>query len=326
VPLLLQELLELYKASVGGADVALPPARPFRDYIAWLRRQDVARAESYWRRTLAAFRTPTAMGVSRSIGEVSVEVGNAEYQCRLSAASTRSLRAFAREHDVTVNTVVQGAWALLLGAYSGDEDVLYGAALSGRPPSLSDVARIPGMFVNTLPIRVVIDANQSVGQWLGRLQQQQVELREYEYSALAQVQGWSQVPRSVPLFDSIVGFQNFPVDRTLTEQAARFGLSIELVLSEEQSTSPLTLFVALEDELNVRLVYDPRRFDERTIARMSDRYLRTLEAVITSGNAAVSELSIDEDSNVPQLPTMAILPPSAEELRLLALGVDDVQG
>jgi non-ribosomal peptide synthase protein (TIGR01720 family) len=322
VPLVLQEVLELYQASLRDAESALSTARPFRDYIAWLRRQDLVKAESYWRRTLAGLEAPTSWGVPKSTDEGPGEIGNVEYQCRLSLTSTKSLRAFAREHDLTVNTVVQGAWALLLGAYSGESDVVYGAALSGRPPSLTDVTRIPGMFINTLPIRVAIDADLSVRQWLRRLQEQQVELREYEYSALAQVQGWSQVPRSVPLFDAIVAFQNFPVDRTLIEEAARHGLGIQLVLSQEQSTAPFTLFVVLEEELHIRLVYDRKRFDDRAIAAIADRYLRILEGIIASGDAALIDLRIEDDSRVPQLPAMAILSPSAEELELLGSGVD----
>jgi non-ribosomal peptide synthetase component F len=262
------------------------------------------------------------LGAPRSTDEDTGEIGNAEYHSRLSKTSTQSLRAFAREHDLTVNTVVQGAWALLLGAYSGDEDVLYGAALSGRAPSLTGVTRIPGMFINTLPVRVAIDGSLSVRKWLARLQEQQVELREYEYSALSQVHGWSQIPRSVPVFDVIVAFQNYPVDKRLIEEAARDGLGIELVLSQEQSTAPFTLFVSLEEELNVRLVYDRRQFDERTIAGIAGRYLRVLEGIISSADAALMDLRIEDDSTVPQLPTMAIPSPSAEELELLSSGAD----
>ena len=323
VPLVLQEAFELYKASLSGAEVGLPPAPPFRDYIAWLRKQDVVKAESYWRRTLAGLEEPSSLGVSRGADEGAVDVGNAEYQSRLSLASTRSLRAFARENDLTVNTVVQGAWAVLLSR--GEADVVYGAALSGRPPSLADVTRIPGMFINTLPIRVFIDTDLSVRKWLGRLQQQQVEMREYEYSALTEVQGWSQVPRSVPLFDMIVAFQNFPIDTTVIEEAARHGLGIELVLSQEQSTSPFTLFLALEEELIVRLVYDRKKFDERTIAGLADRYLRVLESIISNGDAPLMDVQIETDSRVPQLHTMAIRPPSAEELLLLGSGADDME-
>jgi non-ribosomal peptide synthase protein (TIGR01720 family) len=325
VPLVLQEAFELYKAFLSGAEAPLPPARPFRDYIAWLGKQDFVKAESYWRRTLAGLEEPTSLGVSRTADDGAGEVGNAEYQSRLSPASTRSLRAFARQHDLTVNTVVQGAWALLLGAYSGEEHVVYGAALSGRPPSLVDVTRIPGMFINTLPIRAFIDAEMSVREWLGRLQEQQVEMREYEYSALTEVQSWSQVPRSVPLFDVIVAFQNFPVDKTLIEEAALHGLGIELVLSQEQSMSPLTLFVALEEELSVRLVYDRKRFDEGTIAGIANRYLRVLESIVSNGDAALMDLRIDTNVTVPQLQAMAIRPPSAEELLLLGSGADDME-
>ena len=326
-PLILQEVLALYKALLRGTD-ALERARPYRDYIAWLKQQDLAKAESYWRKRLAGLEAPTSMGLSRSRERGTGEIGNAEYQSRLPADSTRTLRAFAREHGLTANTVAQGAWALLLGAYSGDEDVVYGAALSGRPPSLPDVSRIPGMFINTLPVRVTIDPHVSVRRWLRRLQEQLVELRDYEYSALAQVHGWSQVPRSVRLFDVIVTFQNFPVDKTLIEEAAQDGLGIELVLSQEQSTAPLTVFLVLDEEFTVRFAYDPSRFDQHTIAGMAERYLRILKSIVSNGEAAVMDLQIDEDSEVPKLPTMTILPPSAEELQLLgsvASWVDDAE-
>jgi non-ribosomal peptide synthetase component F len=225
-----------------------------------------------------------------------------------------------------VSTVAQGAWALLLGAYSGEDDVVYGAALSGRPPSLPDVSRIPGMFINTLPVRVRIDPHMPVSRWLRRLQEQLLELREYEYSPLAQVQGWSPIPRSVPLFDVVVTFQNFPVDGTLIEEAARNGLRIEPVLSREQSTAPLTVFLALEKEFTARVAYDPSRFDERTIADMVERYLGILEGLVSGGEAAVMDLQMARDSEVPKLPAMAIPPPSAEELQLLASFASPVDG
>ena len=315
-PLILQEVLALYKVALRGAE-ATERARPYRDYIAWLKRQDLARAESYWRKRLAGLDAPTSMGASRHSEKHAGEIGNAEYRSRLPAASTRSLRAFAREHDLTVNTVAQGAWAVLLSACSGDEDVVYGAALSGRPPSLLDVARIPGMFINTLPVRVTIDPDVPVREWLRQLQDQLVELREYEYSPLAQVHGWSQVPRSVPLFDVVVTFQNFPVDKTLIEEAARNGLEIDVVLSQEQSTAPLTVFLTLDEEFAVRFAYDPSRFDEHTIAGLAERYLRILTSMVSNGQASMMDLQIDNDSEVPKLPTMAIVPPSAEELQLL---------
>jgi amino acid adenylation domain-containing protein/non-ribosomal peptide synthase protein (TIGR01720 family) len=333
-PLVLQEVLSFYKALLDGTDATLEPARPYRDYIAWLERQDRRKAESYWRKRLAGLEAPTSLGLARA-NEVGTrqelgayEIGNAEYQSRMPAAFTGTLRAFAREHDLTVNTVAQGAWALLLSAYSGEEDVVYGAALSGRPPSLSDVSRIAGMFINTLPARVTIDPHVSVRRWLRRLQAELVELREYEYSALSQVHGWSQIPRSVPLFDVIVSFQNFPVDRTLIDDAARYGLGIELVLSQEQSTAPLTVFFTLEEEFGVRFAYDPSRFDAHTIAGLAERYLGILESMVASGEAAVMDLQIDSDSEAPRLPTMAIQPPSAEELQLLdSLGswIDDTE-
>ena len=255
--MILQEVLEFYQALIEGTDAPLNAHVRIADYIAWLRATGSRQGRVYWRKTLAGLEAPTSMGVSRGRDRRTGEIGNAEYPSRLSAASTRSLKAFAREHDLTVNTVVQGAWALLLGAYSGEDEVMYGAALAGRPPSLSDVMRIPGMFINTLPMRVAIDADLSVRRVARPTPGTTPGAPRVQYSALAHVQGWSQVPRSLRLFDVIVTFQNFPVDKTLVEKAARNGLSIELVLSQEQSTVPLTVFFTLEEEFAFALCLRP---------------------------------------------------------------------
>ena len=186
-------------------------SRPYGDYIAWLQQQDLSQAEAFWRQTLKGFTTPTVLNVGQD-HESSSQQGEryAEQQLRLSAAETAALQALAQQHHLSLNTLVQGAWAILLSRYSGQEDVVFGATVAGRPTDLAGIESMIGLFINTLPVRVQVTPAALLLPWLQELQSQQVEARQYEYSPLVQVQGWSDVPRGLPLFESLLVFENYP--------------------------------------------------------------------------------------------------------------------
>src|SRR5439155_22044677 len=123
-----------------------------------------------------------------------------------------ALERFARSHKLTVNTMVQGAWALLLGRYGDSEDVVFGVTVSGRPAELPEVERTVGLFVNTLPLRVALPPGETVLDWLREVQARQTDLLEHQYSPLPSVQRWSEVEDGTALFDSIVAFENYPAE------------------------------------------------------------------------------------------------------------------
>src|SRR5262249_9623728 len=157
---------------------------------------------------------PTRLGLEHSItAELQPPQSHnyLEQNLTLSESITAALQKLGYEQQVTLNTVVQGAWALLLSRYSGSEDVVFGATVSGRPASLAGVEEMVGLFINTLPVRVRVKRDERVGGYLQRLQEQQVEVRQYEYSPLVEVQGWSEVGRGVRLFDTLLVFENYPV-------------------------------------------------------------------------------------------------------------------
>ena len=194
----------------------LKESRSFRDYIAWLGRQDQAGAENFWRETLKGFTEPTSLGIENTHTTLAKqEQGYGEESLRLSEASTESLQAFARQNQLTLSTLLNGAWSILLSRYSGERDIVFGVTSSGRPPDLSGSEAMVGLFINTLPLRVSVPSGQLLIPWLKELQERLVELRQYEYSSLVQVQEWSDVPRGRALFESIFVFENYPVDSSL---------------------------------------------------------------------------------------------------------------
>ncbi|HEU4323770.1 MAG TPA: condensation domain-containing protein, partial [Roseiflexaceae bacterium] len=275
LPLVLNEVQALYQALLTQQAVTLPPPQPFRAYIAWLARQDLARAERFWRAQLAGFSAPTPLGVDRFVGDQHGSDRYTKQQIQLSRTFSADLRQLAQRHGLTLNTLVQGAWAILLGRYSGEDDVLFGATVAGRPADLPGVEQMVGLFINTLPVRVQLPAHQPLVEWLQALQRQQAELRQYEYTPLAQIQAWSEVPHGQPLFESIVIFENYPaLDKGAGDEA-------ELKLGEsygvEHSTFPLTLVVATGPELLLVVNHDEARIDAAAACRLLG-HLRTLLA------------------------------------------------
>ncbi|HYO99132.1 MAG TPA: amino acid adenylation domain-containing protein, partial [Pyrinomonadaceae bacterium] len=286
IPLVLREVFAFYEAFSRGQSFAPARPRPYRDYIEWLRRQDLTKAESFWRQTLQGFDAPTPLPAIRAFDRTDngagrqEEEGYGEREILLTADTTAALQTFARSHGLTLNTLVQGAWALLLGRYGGERDVVFGVTVAGRPAELAGVEAMVGLFINTLPLRVKVDGGQELLAWLKALQEQQTELRQYEYSPLVQVQGWSDVPRGLPLFESLLVFENYPVDASFRQQLAQ--LSVSNIQKVERTNYPLNLLVVPGAELLLRFSYDRRRFDAPTVARMLGHLQTALENFVAA--------------------------------------------
>ncbi|WP_433919437.1 amino acid adenylation domain-containing protein [Streptomyces canus] len=247
-PILLQDLLRLYAS--GGDASALPAVRDFRDFLSWLARQDRDGAARAWKEELAGVDEPTLLAARAPRGEVS---GAAEEHVSLSDDETRRLLRRAAELGVTVNTLVQGAWAVLLGALTGRTDVVFGATVSGRPATLPGVESMVGLFINTLPVRVRLTPGDSLAGLLARLQERQFELLDHHHYGLADIHEDLGVDA---LFDTLVAFQSYPVDRVgLAEAGAAAGMEVTGIHAEGAANYPLALIVHTDGELSLTLQY-----------------------------------------------------------------------
>src|ERR1044072_526772 len=157
-PIIDDEVRGLYETFRKGELPRLAPARPYRDYIAWLKRQNLASAETFWRGVLSGISEPTPLGIETSAADGAHETGFGELRIKLPDATAASLKQLAREHHVTLNTLVQGLWSLMLCRYSGADSVVFGTTVSGRPTDLDGSDAMLGLFINTLPFRVTIRA------------------------------------------------------------------------------------------------------------------------------------------------------------------------
>jgi amino acid adenylation domain-containing protein len=287
--IVLKEVFAFYQAECRGAELQLKRPRSYRDYIAWLQQQDLAEAESFWRQTLQGFTTPTSLVVGGKLSGKSGEGSRAEAEIKL--PDLAPLQGLVRQYKLTINTLVQGAWALLLSRYSGEEDIVFGVTVSGRSPELIGAESMVGMLINTLPVRVSVSAEDSIISWLQQLQSHSIEVRQYEYSPLVEIQQrWSQIPLKTPLFESIVVFENYPVDPSL--QGGKSGLEIGDVRSVDSTNYPIALMAIAQSELALKIMYDRSRFEQGAIERMLGHLQVLLEGMVANPHQPLKNLPL----------------------------------
>ncbi len=257
------EVCERYAARTAGRRPQVPDRAPFVRYLEWLAGQDTARAEQHWRDTLAGFAVPTELPRDRRPADTHGASSSGTVRVTLGKEASARLRDTAQRAGLTVNTVLQGAWGLLLHHYGGGDDVVFGTTVSGRPAELPGVTSMVGLFINTLPTRLRVDLRRRpLLEWLRELQAAQSESRRHDFVSLAQLQSWSDVPGGTGLFDSIVVFENYPFD---AGALARHGLAVEQERDVEPTSYALSVVVAPGDDVTVSLDYDPAAFDAATV-------------------------------------------------------------
>jgi amino acid adenylation domain-containing protein/non-ribosomal peptide synthase protein (TIGR01720 family) len=306
-PVLISEMLELY--SNGLAADALPRVRPYTDYLTWLVAQDRSSALEVWKDYLQGVEGPTI--VASPLREQPESKGlPATWQRDLPAELTSALNSMARSHNLTLNAVLQGLWAMLLARLNNLDDVLFGITVSGRTPDLAGTDQMVGLFINTVPLRVRFDSGERVVDVLARIQASQSAMLNVYHLGLSEIQratGFEQ------LFDTIFVFENYPIDRSLLTRSFA-GLRIAGVEMRDGAHYPLALMIAPGEELRVRLDYDPARFAETQAASIASRFLRLLESAVSEPCAPWHQVDwfsagerrrLLEEFNQPSLPLPA---------------------
>jgi amino acid adenylation domain-containing protein len=296
-----QEVIACYKAFSNEGEISLEPVNPFRDYIVWLQQQDLSQAETFWRQTLKGFTSPTQLSINKKASLLTQKDEYNEQELNLSQATTAALQSLAKQHQLTLNIIVQGAWALLLNRYSGQEDVVFGAVTSGRPPTLAGVESMVGLFINTVPIRVKVSPDELLLPWLHKIKDFLLEARQYEYCPLVKVQEWSEIAKGFSLFESLVVFENYAKDTSIL-QKNNVDFEIELFHNFEKTNYPLTLTVIPGEELSLNITsINSDRFDNGTITRMLGHLQTLLEGMVTNQQQHLSNFSLLTESERQQL-------------------------
>ncbi|MFH8344483.1 amino acid adenylation domain-containing protein [Streptomyces sp. NPDC018045] len=282
MPILFDEATTVYAA--GGDPAVLPRTASYRDYLAWLGRQDKGAARAAWRAELAGDGEPTlVVPADPARTPVLPEQAKAD----LPASLTRALTELARRHGLTVNTVVQGAWAMLLARLSGRDDVVYGTTVAGRPPELPGVESTVGLFINTVPVRVRLDAGQPVVELLKDVQARQSALLPHQHLGLADIQKHAGPGAG---FDTLVVYENYP--RPAAESAAPGTLSFTTLDLRQATHYPLTLGILPGDRLEIEVSYRPDLVPAEPARALPGRLVRVLEQVVANPSVPVGRVGV----------------------------------
>ena len=274
-PLVLRELFELY--GQGGDDSALPAPVPYRPYPAWLARQDRSATEGVWREVLAGAE-PTRLAPA---GHRSLAGSHGEVTLALSGGLSAGVTELARRHGLTVNTVLQTAWALLLARLTGKDDVVFGMTVSGRPAEIPGIEQMVGLLINTVPVRVRLDPSQSLTELMAGVQEEQSRLSDHQYLGLTDIQG---LVGEGELFDTLYVFENYPIGADGTDLPG--GLTITGGEGRDDVHYPVSLAVLPGETLRLQLGHDTDLFDEAAAQRMVERLRRVVEAMVADRRSA----------------------------------------
>jgi natural product biosynthesis luciferase-like monooxygenase protein len=291
-PIVLREVFDHYESNQKGQDLHLSPPPSYQHYIEWLQERDTTGDEAFWRERLAGFTRPTRFNTSlTSSSESASQPGDrAEQEFRLSETQNSALRLLAKEHNLTLNTLVQGTWALLLSRYSGEEEVVFGATRACRRSTVPNAESIVGVFINTLPVRVRVVPEMPVAAWLMTLRQQQLGVRGYEHTPLVNIQKWSSVPADMPLFDSLLVFDYEQLDTSLRSLGPAWHTREFQII--ERTNYPITVYAYGESELLLRIAYDRGRFSDSRITRMLGHMQTLLEGMAADPAARLASLPL----------------------------------
>jgi hypothetical protein len=283
-----EQVSQLYRAICSGQDLSLAASSSFKDYIAWLQKQDLSKAEIFWRQKLKGLKVPTSL-TNLYADNLSDREERVEHKIiYLSEATTAALQSFARQHKLTLFTPIQGVWALLLSYYSCDRKVVYGCTVAGRPVDLKGSDLTIGMLINSLPLWIDVDPEQYLLPWLQGLQAQLVEMCQYEYAPLVEIQGWSEVPRDLPLFESLVVFEKVTTHQVLPGWE---DIETEVHSNFYWTNYPLNLVLYPASKLGVEIAYHHHRFDPDTIMGILEHLKLLIQSLVTNPEVQLKDLS-----------------------------------
>ncbi|HEV7472548.1 MAG TPA: amino acid adenylation domain-containing protein, partial [Pyrinomonadaceae bacterium] len=282
-----------------GKPPTLPRPRPYRGYIEWLQAQDKSQAEAHWRQEMKGFYAPTLLPEDPTRPALEHSQTQKEEDLLLSEEFTEQIKVNAKHLKITTNSLIRAVLALVLSRYGGAAEVVFGVTVAGRPPLLDGIESMVGLFINTLPARFQINAEVSLASWLNEIHLRQSELDQYAYSSLIDIQKWSNIPPGTPLFDTLLVFENYPVDRSFNRHPG--GLRIGDVRVFDQTNYPLTLTAVPGTRMLLRLTYDTSRFESGTIRRMLGHLQTLLEGFVQDPAQPLAQLQLLTDGERQQL-------------------------
>ncbi len=285
--ILLNELLTYYEFERKNLSRHLPENYPFSDYIKWIGEQDEFKSEQFWKKYLGEFESPLKLPLANLI-DIDDTKDSQSKVIHLSKNLTEVLKNFCRRNETTLSTLLQASWVVLLNKFTNEDDILFGLTFSGRAEAVAGIESMIGLFINSLPVRVKLGQNENIVSLLQKIKNINIDINEYIYTPLVKVQDWSEVPNDLPLFQSLVVFENFPSDSGMETT----DLKISDVKSFSKTNYPLLLVSAPAEEMPLELIYNPSYFSENNIDKIHHYLEIILEEFVYKSDKPLREIEL----------------------------------
>jgi len=292
LPIILQELILTYESLTGQQQLNLMPARPYQEFIRYLQKQDVNDAHNFWKNYFSDFTETTPIFID-SIPHCDKNDGYRKKTVGLTKEISNKLNQLAQNNGITLNTLLQAGWAILLHKYSGNNDVLFGATFSGRPATLAGSEKMVGLFINTLPIRAKINTKESIIDWINNFNKSTIGLKNYEWSSLVDIQSVSSIPAKINLFETLFVFENYPVDEILNENSD--SIKFDDIQFFEQTNYPLTIVSAPGETIYIDAAFDSSKINDFIIDLLLNHFKNILSFIALNPQAKINEIDYLSD-------------------------------
>ncbi len=294
MPITIAEVAAHYRANAEASLPALRQPRPFREYVSWLGENQTPALEAFWRRQLEGIRpAPVRLRTPGPVAERAGTASAGRAYLDLSSDLSAALEATARQARVTLSTVFSAAWSVLLARHADTDDVVFGAAVSGRPAELPGAEDMVGVFINTVPRRVRVESAADVGSWLREIQGDYLDMLPHQHAGLPDTLRFAGLPGTAPLFDSIVVFQNYPSENPDFDLGDGLSLRVREII--EDAGFPLTLTVLpRHPRIRLQLLYMPALFTDEMATTLLGRFDMVLADLAGGLDREVARLGAGE--------------------------------
>jgi len=295
IGILIKEFFTIYEGLLQGKKDVLPKIRPYAEYVKWLMKNDKEKSVQYWNNYLDGFQGKVSLPFPK-------QNTNAYKPGEVFYTVTKDLRekiiAFCQQNSVTENVFFQGIWGILLAKYNNTNDVVFGGIVSGRPAEIQDVENIIGLFINTIPIRILFDKESNVKQILLKVQQKSIESLPYHYQSIAEIQ--LNANRNQQLFDHIMVFENYPVEEIIVNELSSQNKKANIKLLETESYEgegyDFSVVIVPGIETKVRFTYNSTKYIQSDIESLKKHFESLLNQVVENFEKPISEIELLNES------------------------------
>ena len=287
--IILKEFINVYNDFSEGIEPKKPGKPKFKEFIKWIQGRDTNKLLEYWGNYLNGLDYCTNISIKKRKIEKNEERPN-KIQISVSYDLKEELDNFVKKQKINASTILYTSWGILLQKYNNTNDVVFGTTVSGRSAKVQGIEDIVGLFINTIPLRVLYRSGEKIERLLQNINKTLLEREEYEIVSLVDLNKYTQLNMNSEFFNSIVVIENYPLENTLIGQKGN--LSINSYSMMESTHYDITIGITVFDDIEITFIYNGSFFDDRSIRNMSCHYLNVIRALITEPGDKVSEIEI----------------------------------